>query len=130
MVCNLYKLLLSTSLLIISSQCQADTELQCKAYMLKRETNGGSVKMQRAVLNVMHNRMRKWNKGACQVLYMKGQYPYMIFGMKPVSKEWLTHTEKLSRMSPLIDRDYIYFNTRKHVFGKEQLRVGSLWFSK
>jgi len=117
--------------LLLPLSAKASSDLHCKAYMLMRETNGTkSIKMQRAVLNVLHNRMRKFNMSACKVIHMNGQFPYMVNGLKPVSNYWLTHAEKLSRMTPLLDRDYLYFNTVKHKWGKEQLKVGTMWFSK
>lgn len=125
------KHILAISLLLVASSTMAKcVDEPAKAYMLWKEARNQPVEAQRAVLDVLYHRMLKSRLTACKELMKPSQYPYFKYGVKPVSKEWLTHYRKVRRMPKvLIDTRYKFFNHKRHKFGKNTKRIGDLYFS-
>ena len=126
------KHILAMSLLLVSSCAVAKcVDEPAKAYMLWKEARNQPIEAQRAVLDVLHHRMLKSRLTACKELMKPSQYPYMKYGVEPVSKEWLTHYRKVRRMPKvLLDEGYIFFNHRKHKWAGSHRKIGNLYFSK
>lgn len=125
------KYILAISLLLLANSAMAKcVDEPAKAYMLWKEARNQPVEAQRAVLDVLYHRMLKSRLTACKELMKPSQYPYFKYGVKPVSKEWLTHYRKVRRMPKvLIDTRYKFFNHKRHKFGKNTKRIGDLYFS-
>ncbi len=131
------KHILSMSLLLAANSAMANdirknacVDEPAKAYMLWKEARNQPIEAQRAVLDVLYHRMLKSRLTACKELMKPSQYPYFKHGVKPVSKEWLTHYRKV-RMMPKVLQDvrYKFFNHKRHKFGKNTKRIGDLHFS-
>lgn len=120
------KLLLIVSLLI-PLKCFAN-DRNCKAFMIYKEARGEPEIVQKAVLDVMENRMKLYKKSACEVLEMKGQYPYARKGIKNMSNEWLTLVDKLGKLPHILNSDFLYFNSTRHRFKKKHKKIGNLYF--
>ena len=126
------KHILAISLLLLANSAMAKcVDEPAKAYMLWKEARNQPIEAQRAVLDVLHHRMLKSRLTACKELMKPSQYPYMKYGVEPVSKEWLTHYRKVRRMPKvLLDEGYIFFNHRKHKWAGSHRKIGNLYFSK
>ena len=126
------KHILAMSLLLLANSAMAKcVDEPAKAYMLWKEARNQPIEAQRAVLDVLHHRMLKSRLTACKELMKPSQYPYMKYGVEPVSKEWLTHYRKVRRMPKvLLDEGYIFFNHRKHKWAGSHRKIGNLYFSK
>lgn len=125
------KYILAMSLLLAANSVMAKcNDESAKAWMLWKEARNQPIEAQRAVLDVLYHRMLKSRLTACKELMKPSQYPYFRYGVKPVSKEWLTHYRKV-RMMPkvLMDTRYKFFNHKRHKFGKNTKRIGDLYFS-
>ena len=130
--CKTMKHTLAISLLLAANAVPAKcVDEPAKAFMLWKEARNQPIEAQRAVLDVLHHRMLKSRLTACKELLKPSQYPYMKQGVKPVSKEWLTHYRKVRRMPKvLLDEGYIFFNHRKHKWATSHIHIGGLIFSK
>lgn len=126
------KYILAISLLLAANSVMAKCEDEpAKAFMLWKEARNQPIEAQRAVLDVLHHRMLKSRQTACKELMKPSQYPYMKYGVKPVSKEWLTHYRTVRRMPKVLkDEGYIFFNHRKHKWAGSHKKIGNLYFSK
>ena len=126
------KYILAMSLLLAANSAMAKcVDEPAKAYMLWKEARNQPIEAQRAVLDVLYHRMLKSRLTACKELMKPSQYPYMKYGVKPVSKEWLTHYRKVRRMPKVLkDESYLYFNHRKHKWATGHRKIGNLTFSK
>ena len=126
------KYILAISLLLVDNSAVAKcVDEPAKAYMLWKEARNQPIEAQRAVLDVLHHRMLKSRLTACKELLKPSQYPYFKHGVKPVSKEWLTHYRKVRRMPKvLLDESYLYFNHKKHRWATGHRKIGNLYFSK
>ena len=126
------KHILVISLLLLANSAMAKcVDEPAKAYMLWKEARNQPIEAQRAVLDVLHHRMLKSRLTACKELMKPSQYPYFKLGVKPVSKEWLTHYRKVRRMPKVLkDEGYIFFNHRKHKWATSHIRNEGLIFSK
>ena len=124
------KHVLAISLLLLSNVVVAKcVDEPAIVYMLFKEASNQPIEAQRAVLDVLHNRLLKSRLTACKELMKPFQYPYMKYGVKPVSKEWLTHYREVDKLPSVLPKTYVYFNDRKHRFGKKTRKIGSLYFS-
>lgn len=125
------KYLLAISLLLAANSVMAKcVDEPAKAFMLWKEARNQPIEAQRAVLDVLHHRMLKSRQTACKELMKPSQYPYFKYGVKPVSKEWLTHYREVRRMPKVLkDTRYKFFNHKRHKFGKNTKRIGDLYFS-
>ena len=123
--------MLAIFMLLFSNSAMAKcVDEPAKAFMLWKEARNQPIEAQRAVLDVLYHRMLKSRLTACKELMKPSQYPYFKHGVKPVSKEWLTHYRKV-RMMPKVLQDvrYKFFNHKRHKFGKNTKRIGDLHFS-
>jgi esterase/lipase len=111
-----------------SATLKYPTELDCKAFMIYKEARGETKIVQKAVLDVLENRMKQYKMTACEVIKQKGQYPYAKKGIQKVDKKYLTLIAELDKMSPVLTSDFLYFNTRKHKFKKRHKKIGNLYF--
>lgn len=61
----------------------------------------------------------------------RGQFPWArrLKSWK-LSEEQLTGLFKVANMKPVLGNNYLFFNRKKHKWGKQSVRVGHLWFSK
>ena len=126
------KHILVISLLLATNSAMAKcVDEPAKAFMLWKEARSQPIEAQRAVLDVLHHRMLKSRLTACKELLKPSQYPYMKYGVKPVSKEWLTHYREVRMMPKVLkDEGYVFFNHRKHKWATGHIRIGGLVFSK
>lgn len=126
------KLITLALLIALVSPVEASiTDRQCLTYMVYKESRGEPIRAMRAVLDVAYNRMRIRSLTACQVLMEKSQYPYARHGVKTVKdKKFLTQFSIVYKMASVLDKDYVYFNTVRHRFGKQHRKIGRLTFSK
>jgi len=106
------------------------TESQCVAYMLKKEAQGEPIKTQKAVLDVLSNRLEKSKSTACHELNKPNQYPYFKYGVKEVSPEWMKHYKEVDKLPRVLDNSFMYFNNTKHSFGRDCRKIHTLWFCK
>lgn len=111
-----------------SATIKNPTELECKSFMIYKEARGESKIVQKAVLDILDNRIKQYKKSACEVIKQKGQYPYAKKGIQKVDKKYLTLIAELDKMSPVLTSDFLYFNTRKHKFKKRHKKIGNLYF--
>jgi hypothetical protein len=117
-------------MLVISNNAQAHTDKACLSYAIFRESSGQGILTQRAVMDIVINRARKFRKSICEVLHQEGQFPYFVDGVKPVPKKFLTRVEFVSTMQPVLDKSYMYFNDVPLSYGKKsKLKIGGLYFS-
>lgn len=125
------KYILVISLLLAANSAMAKcVDEPAKAWMLWKEARNQPVETQRAVLDVLYHRMLKSRLTACKELMKPSQYPYFKHGVKPVSKEWLEHYRKVRKLPKVLqDEGYLYFNHKKHKWGKNTKRIGALYFS-
>jgi N-acetylmuramoyl-L-alanine amidase len=88
-----------------------EAELRCEAYAVKREAGGESLKGQRAVLDVIRNRMYQYNLLACQVIAQPGQFSFYDASkrMQLTTKD-LTRYYVVARM-PTVLAKATYFHT-------------------
>ena len=126
------KHILAIFLLLTANSAMAKcVDEPAKAFMLWKEARNQPIEAQRAVLDVLYHRMLKSRLTACKELMKPSQYPYFKHGVKPVSKEWLTHYRKVRMMPKVLQDDgYIFFNHRKHKWATSHIRIGGLIFSK
>lgn len=107
------------------------TDSDCSIFMVWKETRGGDLKTMRAVLDVLHNRMYVNKTNACKELKKAGQYPYFKYGVYHIhDKEFLTKYKIAVTMSPVLDKRYLFFNTKKHRFATGHVKIGKMWFSR
>ena len=106
------------------------TDEQCLSYAVYREASGQGIQTQRAVLDVILNRVKKERLGACKVLRKPSQFPYMKYGVKEVEHDWKLHYNVIKQFSPILTEDYIYFNSVRHKFGKHCKKIGDMYFCK
>jgi hypothetical protein len=111
------------------------TNQQILQYITYKETRGQSDKSMRAVIDVVNNRLYECNlKKHCtlkDVVSKAGAFPYMKRGVFLTNDaEFLTKFRGVSRMSPVLGRGYLYFNTEKHEFGVECRKIDKLVFCK
>lgn len=116
----------------LTAGCYASTkENDCRAYVAYREASGGSVETIRAVLDVVENRMKLYNKTFCQVVKQKGQFPYVRHGIRKVNDEKFLHKyRKAVIMKPVLTSSYIFFNTKKHKWGKDCRKIEKMYYCK
>lgn len=118
-------------LLLTATPVLAKTEKECASYMLWKESRGESKRTARAVLDVYENRQAAWGLSGCQVLRQKGQYPYMRKrGVKKLDFAADLRYTVVSEMWPVLSKDYLYFNHRRHPWGKATKKIGNLYFSQ
>lgn len=126
-----YKLFVLLGLTSMSAfSFAAPTEESCIAWMLYKEARGESIKVQRAVLDTLKNRMLLSNRYACEELHKEGAYPYFKYGVKKVNSEWMKHYKEVDKLPRVLDNSFIYFNNTRHSFGRDCKKLGKLWFCK
>ena len=104
-------------------------------YIVYREASGQSDKAARAVLDVVNNRLYECNlKRHCSLLEVvrkRGAFPYLSKGIYHVrDNEFLTKMGRVSRMAPVMSREYTFFNTSKFSFGRDCRKIDKLIFCK
>lgn len=103
----------------------------CLRYAVWKEARGEGLKTQRAVLDVIFNRMKKSGKKACAVLREKGQFPYFKNGVKKVlDRKFLKKYNVIVKMRRVLPNSYLYFNHVRHKWGKDTVKIGKLYFSR
>lgn len=116
--------------MLIAMPAFADDEA-CLKWALWKEARGESKVTMRAVLDVIHNRMAKYQLSACDVLKQRGQFPWRRRGeIKTVDFAFTSVYNTVSQMEPVLSSEYIYFNHRRHPWGKGTTKIGNLFFSK
>jgi len=117
--------------LLTATPALAQTETHCAAYMLWKESRGETKGVARAVLDVFENRIATTGLTGCQVLRQKGQYPYMRKKrIKKLDMASVVRYTVVSEMPRVLSEDYLYFNHRKHPWGKNTRKIGNLYFSQ
>ena len=104
------------------------TEDGCKALTLFHESRGESIEGARAVLTVVHNRMRIDGMTACEVMSAKGQFSwYSEHKRWQANKEALTLLDNARKMPSRLPRTVYYFKVGKGKvkwFGEYWGRIG------
>ena len=117
--------------LLINSSC-AQTATSCEAAAIHFEARGESVRGQRAILDVIRNRMRIDNRTACQVIRARGQFPWSekySFKSEKYSSKGLTQFNKIDNMESVLREDVYYFNTKKQNYGRYCCKIGKHYFN-
>jgi hypothetical protein len=119
----------------VGGHLRSPTNQQILQYVAYRETRGQSDKAMRAVIDVVNNRLYECNlKKHCtlkDVVSKAGAFPYMKRGVFLTNDaEFLTKFRRVSRMSPVLGRGYLYFNTERHEFGIDCKKIDKLIFCK
>lgn len=85
----------------------------CKAYTVFREAGGESLRGQRAVLDIVENRMRIRNKTACEIMAERGQFSFYKAGMRiKITMDVLLNFLNVANMQPVLPRNCEYFHNR------------------
>lgn len=121
---------LLASLLFVAGQAVGQTTSDCLKYALYREARGEGIITQRATLDVIMNRVRKSGKSACKVLRERNQFPYMKRGVKKVvDRHFSARYHMLLRMGRILDSRYLYFNSVRHKWGEDTVKIGGMYYS-
>ncbi len=123
-------LLMASPALAFKATQSRYTELECKALVIYKESRSEPLQGSRAVLDVLHNRMREGNLPACAVAKAKGQFPWMAKKHYKITKDMLTRLNKVSMMKPVLNKKYLFFNTKPHKFGKKVKKIGNHYFTQ
>lgn len=118
------------SLLLLASPVKAQDELTCLHWVIHKEARGETTKVQRAVVDVVMNRAKLYGIPICDVIKQRGQFPYVRFGIKLVDRKLRLKYNDVIRMCKVLDSRYLYFNHKKHKWGKGTLKIGNLYFSR
>lgn len=103
--------------------CHAASDSECKAIIMYKEAASESVLGKRAVLNVVHNRMLKFNKTSCEVMKQPGQFSFWHNKAVFVSLNTLTEAITLDSMEPVLpDRCLYFYDKRLHPTWAKNLR--------
>ena len=88
------------------------TEAECKAFTIWHEARGEPLQGQRAVLDVVENRMRKQGKNACQIMMQHKQFSFYYYGMPVViTQEMMYNYENVIAMGNVVGKA-THFHTK------------------
>jgi len=130
------KYLLSILLLLASQSSFAQiikkpTDMECLVYSVYRESRGSDLPQMRAVIDVIENRVVDSGESICTVLKKRGQFPYMKFGVKKVyDRKFLTMFMNAYTMSPMLPKDFLFFNTKKFKWCGKTRKIEKMYFCK
>lgn len=106
-------------------------ERSCKAITIWKEARGESLHTQRAVLDVVNNRMKASKQACTLIVKAPGQFPWASF-----QNTWKASPMQLKRLDELLfiekqlPSGYVYFNTVPHPWAKNTKKIGKLYFHK
>jgi N-acetylmuramoyl-L-alanine amidase len=93
----------------------AASERLCKAYAVYMEARGESLRGQRAVLDVIHNRMWDRKLSACGVVKQRKQFSfYNVRKQMELARKDLTHFLVVATMPPVAGKSTFYHERRVH----------------
>lgn len=114
-----------------SKPIYSPTETDVKAIVVWKESRGESVATQKAVLDVVDNRMRLYGMTAYEVVKQQGAFPWAKHNTQwKASKKQLDMLDVVSYTDTSISKDTVYFNTVPHSFGKNTRKIGNLYFGE
>jgi len=121
----------------LNSSYAANAELSASEYVMLRhavyrEASGCSLRCQRATVDTILARREKTSQNVFKVLSEPHQFPWhKSKGQKyKVPLYWLTRFREVYNMEAVLDKNYLYFNTTRHKFGKQCKHIDKLWFCK
>lgn len=99
---NTKVLCIVTSFFIAS--CVFARDRDCLAIAVFKEANTESLRGQRAVLDVIYNRMRLTNKSACDIVKQRGQFSWVktYKGNWKATQKQLHRLQKLDSLAPVV----------------------------
>jgi spore germination cell wall hydrolase CwlJ-like protein len=123
------KATLAALLVIASPLAATQTAMQCKGMALHVESRGEPLAGSKAVLQVIHNRMRIRKKSACQIIFAKGQFPWAknIRSWR-LTKAQVARYNVVVAMAPVVSRQTYYFNYRPMKWGVFCCKIGGQYF--
>ena len=122
--------LLHYSVVHASDLIKHPTSTECDRWMLWKEARGEGEVTQRAVLDVLDNRVRLYKKAPCSILEAKGQYPYFKEGVYTTNSKFIVRHSKIRSKRKVLSGCFIYFNNKPFKWGTSHRKIGGLWFSK
>jgi hypothetical protein len=119
----------------LTERLKQPTNKQILQYITYMETRGQSDKAMRAVIDVVNNRLYECNlKKHCtlkDVVSKAGAFPYIKRGVFKINDEkFLQKYWRAPIMKPVVSREFLYFNTERHDFGRECRKIDKLIFCK
>jgi len=116
-------------LLCNASTIKKPTEKDCLHWAAWKESRGEPVQVIAEVIHVIKRRVKNSGTTICKVLKEKGQFPYFRHGVKAVTdKEFLHKYRKAAILKSKLSAEYLYFNHKKHKWGKNTRKIGRLYF--
>lgn len=117
-------------MLMVCLPAWGQSNYECLRYAVYKEARGESVKVQRAVMDVIVNRVKDTGKGVCAVLKVRGQFPWRREGIKRVDKAYLSVYNVVLKHPVVLGEGYLFFNSTRLPWGTGHRRIGNLIFSK
>lgn len=113
------------------TQVIATYDRHCLAFAIHREARGEKPSGQRAVLAVIHNRMTRTGRTACQIVLQHGQFPWAKYVTTwQATEDMLAQLDVVDSLPGVLPKDVVYFRTgHYHKWGRKYKKIGNHFFS-
>lgn len=123
--------ILAAILALGSIQASAQSTASCIGKAIWYEARGESLRVKKAVVQVIKNRARIDKISICSVIKKRGAFPWISR-----VKSWRLSTEQVAMLfdviqhRPVVNSRVYYFNHVRLTFGVKQRKLGRMYFSE